>query len=314
MKEFLSPEESKRLRLQHRSEKNGRRRDRIKAILLSDKGWTFKMIAEALLLDEETISLHVREYIEKKKLSLETGGSQSKLNEEQTELLIEHLEMRTYTTIQEICIYVKKEYGINYTVAGMTSWMRSHEFSYKKPKGVPAKADLLKQKEFIEYYEKLVQTRPEDEPILFGDGVHPTMATKITYGWIRTGQDKAIPTTASRTRLNLMGSIDLETMGVTLGSNETIDSVAMEEHFQKLREKYPKAPKIHLILDQGPYNTSKDTRRAALKAGIILHYLPSYSPNLNPIERLWKVMNEYARNNRFFKESIQRTVSSLSQR
>ncbi|NDE83090.1 MAG: IS630 family transposase [Chlamydiia bacterium] len=209
--------------------------------------------------------------------------------------------MRTYTTIQEICIYVKKEYGINYTVAGMTSWMRSHEFSYKKPKGVPAKADPLKQKEFIEYYEKLVQTRPEDEPILFGDGVHPTMATKITYGWIRTGQDKAIPTTASRTRLNLMGSIDLETMEVTLGSYETIDSVSMEEHFQKLREKYPKAPKIHLILDQGPYNTSKDTRRAALKAGIILHYLPSYSPNLNPIERLWKIMNEYARNNRFFK-------------
>ena len=54
------------------------------------------------LLDEETISLHVSEYIEKKKLSLETGGSQSKLNKEQTELLIEHLEMRTYTTIQEI--------------------------------------------------------------------------------------------------------------------------------------------------------------------------------------------------------------------
>ena len=259
------------------------------------------MIAEALFLDEETISLYVSEYIGKKKLNLETGGSESKLNKEQTKLLIQHLEINTYTTIQEICAYVKKAYGIDYTVSGMTSWMRSHEFSYKKPKGTPAKADPLKQKEFITHYEKLVQTRPEDEPILFGDGVHPTMATKITYGWIRTEQDKAIPTTASRTRLNLMGSIDLETMAVTLGSYETIDSVAMEEHFQKLREKYPKAPKIHLILDQGSYNTSKATKQAALKAGIILHYLPPYSPNLNPIERLWKVMNEFVRNNRFFK-------------
>jgi transposase len=34
---------------------------------------------------------------------------------------------------------------------------------------------------------------------------------------------------------------------------------------------------------------------------IKLHFLPPYSPNLNPIERLWKVMNEHARNNRFFK-------------
>jgi len=31
-----------------------------------------------------------------------------------------------------------------------------------------------------------------------------------------------------------------------------------------------------------------------------LHYLPPYSPNLNPIERLWKVMNEHARNNTYF--------------
>ena len=37
--------------------------------------------------------------------------------------------------------------------------------------------------------------------ILFGDGVHPTMATKITYGWIRTGTRKPIATTSSRTRL-----------------------------------------------------------------------------------------------------------------
>jgi transposase len=147
-----------------------------------------------------------------------------------------------------------------------------------------------------------MNTIEDDEPIEFGDGVHPTMATKVTYGWIRQGRkhEKAISTTASRTRLNLMGSINLETMDVTIGSYETIDSLAMEEHFKKLRQKYPKAPKIHLILDQGPYNTSADTKGAARKYGIILHYLPPYSPNLNPIERLWKVMNERARNNRFF--------------
>ncbi|MCK5819333.1 MAG: transposase, partial [Psychromonas sp.] len=38
----------------------------------------------------------------------------------------------------------------------------------------------------------------------------------------------------------------------------------------------------------------------AKNLNIILHYLPPYSLNLNPIERLWKVMNEYARNNKYF--------------
>ena len=33
----------------------------------------------------------------------------------------------------------------------------------------------------------------------------------------------------------------------------------------------------------------------------VMHILPPYSPNLNPIERLWKVMNELSRNNMVFK-------------
>ena len=103
--------------------------------------------------------------------------------------------------------------------------------------------------------------------------------------------------------MNLFGSINLESMQVTIGAYETIDSLAMSKHFEALRQKYPKAPKIHLILDQGPYNKSNKTKEAAKKNGIVLHYLPTYSPNLNAIERLWKVMNEYVRDNQFFQSA-----------
>jgi transposase len=103
--------------------------------------------------------------------------------------------------------------------------------------------------------------------------------------------------------MNLMGALNLESMQVTIGSYETIDSETMVEYFDHLKAAYPKAPKIHLILDQGPYNISVVTREAAKKRGIHLHYLPPYSPNLNPIERLWKVMNEHVRNNRVFESA-----------
>lgn len=76
----------------------------------------------------------------------------------------------------------------------------------------------------------------------------------------------------------------------------------MGEHFKRMKEKYPNAPRIHLILDNGPYNKSKETLDAAKEFGIILHFLPPYSPNLNPIERLWKVMNEEVRNNVVFEK------------
>lgn len=305
MKDFLTSEQRETLKKRHRQERDGRVRDRIKAVMLSDKGWSYRHIAEALMLDEETVSQHVAQYWNQAKLKPQNGGSSSKLDPVQTGELTSHLEDNTYLKVTQICAYVEDKYGVSYTVAGMTSWLHEHGFSYKKPKGTPAKADPEQQAAFIEYYEKLLNSLPQDEPIEFADAVHPTMATRITYGWMRKGKDKRIETTASRTRLNLLGSINLESMEVTIASYETIDSKAMEQHFIALRKKYPKAPRIHQIVDNGPYNTSRETRQAAEKYAITLHYLPTYSPNLNPIERLWKVMNEYARNNRFFTSAKQ---------
>lgn len=302
MKSFLSEEERTNLKLQHRREKDRRTADRIKTVLLSDKGWTYKAIAEALLLDEETISRHIEEYTSQKKLRINVGGSVSKLNELQTKELLEHLENVMYVKVKDICEYVLEKHGIKYTIPGMTSWLKLHKFSYKKPKETPAKADPIKQEIFKEYYNRLKSETPEEEPILFGDGVHPTMATKVTYGWIRKGKNKPIATTASRTRMNILGSIELNTMRIVVQSFKTIDSTSMERFLEKVKETYFKAKKIHLIVDQGRYNTSEKTRGAAERLGIQLHFLPPYSPNLNPIERLWKVMNEQVRNNRFFKE------------
>jgi len=74
-------------------------------------------------------------------------------------------------------------------------------------------------------------------------------------------------------------------MDLIIEGYPTLNSEAMGAYFHKLRTRYPKAPHIHLILDQGPYNVSGETKKAAERWGIALHYLPPYSPNLNPRER-----------------------------
>lgn len=303
MTEFLTKQEQEILKKQHRQEKNRRVADRIKAVLLADKGWTYRQIAEALFLDEQTVGTHIDEYIAKKKLTIDSGGSLCKLCTSQIQELLAHLEIKTYLKISEICVYVQETYSISYTVAGMTAFMHQNGFSFKKPKGTPAKADPEKQKAFIKYYKNLRDSLPAEEPLLFGDGVHPTMATKVTYGWIKKGTEKPIETTASRTRINLFGTINLKDMSLVIEQYDTINSASITDYLKKLKEHYPTAPKIHLILDQGSYNTSAETALAAEQLGIILHHLPPYSPNLNPIERLWKLTNEKVRNNRFFKSA-----------
>ncbi|MFG5054338.1 IS630 family transposase, partial [Vibrio cholerae] len=127
-------------------------------------------------------------------------------------------------------------------------------------------------------------------------------ATKLSHGWIRTGQDKAIETTGSRSRLNIVGALNLSEIGRTVIDNdESINSENIVRFLCKLRESYPLTHKLHLILDGAGYHRSDLVKDAAFVLNIELHYLPPYSPYLNPIERLWKVMNEQVRNNVYFK-------------
>jgi transposase len=154
-------------------------------MLLSDAGWSYRRIAEALLWDEETISKHVDEYRTQQKLSIQTGGSKSKLSDEQELDLVKHLESKTYLKVAEICDYVIRTYGVHYAVSGMTNWLKRKNFAFIKLHPVPAKADPEKQALFAEEYEKLKKETPKDESILFFDAVHPTMATKVAYGWIK---------------------------------------------------------------------------------------------------------------------------------
>jgi transposase len=296
----LSKAEKSKLEKSHKKERDKRCADRIKAVLLFSEGWTQVQISQALRIREDTVHDHLSCYLKEKRLQPSNGGSVCKLSVAQTKELTNHLERATYDKVSTICAYVQKTYGIKYSISGMTGWLHKNKFSYKKPKGTPLKACPAKQEEFIEKYLELTSNLPTDEVIEFGDGVHPTMATKITSGWIRKGKDKLIPTIASRTRMNLFGSINLESMSVTINQYDTINSETLKKHFVALKAKYAGKKAIHLVLDKGSYNISVATMEAAKKHGITLHHLPPYSPNLNPIERLWKVMNEYVRNNKFF--------------
>ena len=149
-------------------------------------------------------------------------------------------------------------------------------------------------------YEELKSSISSDEVILFADGVHPTQATKISYGWIKRGEDKLVSTTASRTRLNILGALNLNGIHVSYSEHETINSASVISFFKQLEIEYAAVPRIHLILDQAGYHTSEALSEYIKGTRIELHFLPAYSPNLNPIERLWKVMNETVRNNRHF--------------
>lgn len=382
MRISLTTEQKIHLEKQHRAERDSRICDRIKAVLLNDRGWTYKQISHALLIHETTVWSHLNDYLQYGKLTSNSGGSRSKLDEQQTEELIAHLEQNTYPSTKEIIAYITLTYKVIYTQQGMHDWLIQNRFSYKKPKGTPAKFSAELQAAFIEKYIQLKTTLNPSELILFMDSVHPTQETKITSGWIRTGVEKLISTVASRKRINLTGAIDLSTMSVLTREYETINGSSTVDFLKAIETANPTATKIHIIADGGSAHTSHEValflrhsnavNRDYLKttyeinlpgsttilskkmktelvhvlekesllfenklvfeidkltAGqllnslksqpphpkFVMHILPPYSPNLNPIERLWKVMNELSRNNHVFKtfHEFQETIHAF---
>ncbi|EEH0273819.1 IS630 family transposase [Salmonella enterica] len=302
MKIELTAGQKAELELLHRACRDKRECDRIKAILLASEGWSTPMIAQALRLHETSVQRHISEYLNNGKLMPENGGSDSHLSKTQTAELTEYLTNTLLPTTQAIIELVDEWWGVRYTVAGMTKWLHRNGFSYRKPTGVPHKFSHEAQQAFIETYENLKQQASDDEPILFIDGVHPTQGTKLAYGWMPAGKKAhVVETTGSRTRLNIMGALNLNDIGSTvIREYNTIDSLNICRFFIAIRETYPITQKVHIILDGAGYHRAELVQEWAIVMNIELHYLPPYSPNLNPTERLWKVMNETVRNNHSF--------------
>ncbi len=161
------------------------------------------------------------------------------------------LRISEFTISRYLDDYLKKDerWDIQYTVSGLNKWLHQSGFTYKKPKGTPHKADVNKQAEFVEHYETLKASLPADEALLFMDAVHPTQATKITSGWIRKGVDKIINTTGSRTRLNIVGAIELNNLSAAVFDQfKTVNGEAIIAFFRKIRSAYASMSVIHIVL------------------------------------------------------------------
>ena len=302
MQDFLSASQRSSLKSAHRMERDRKIGDRMKVVLLADQGESFAEIARFLFIDEQTARRHLKDYFDNDKTGGSSGGSEGKLTPEQAARLRAILVTCDVPTAQTAVEKAKSLLGITFSLSGMTDWLKRNRFSFKKSEPAPAKADSQAQAKFIDKYRDLKNDLPEGEVILFLDAAHPTMATKLGYGWSTKGERKIVATTAGKTRVNVIGTLNAQTLKLVTTYPATVNSETLAEHFVRLRRSYPQTrfSTLNIILDQGSYCVSKATQIEAARLDIKLWHLPPYSPNLNLIERAWKVMNEQVRDNVYF--------------
>ena len=124
----------------------------------------------------------------------------------------------------------------------------------------------------------------------FVDAAHFVLAPFLGYLWTRMRRFIRAP--AGRQRFNVLGALNAVTHQlVTVTNDSYINAQSVCELLQKVAAAHAGIP-ITLILDNARYQKCKIVWALAESLNIELLYLPSYSPNLNLIERLWKFVKK----------------------
>src|SRR3990167_8291236 len=309
MKGFqLTSEEIQELRAAHKSavnSKNTRSAYKINAVILLGSGWSTEEVVEALLLDDETLRNYVTKYREGGfRALIETFhlGGFSKLSVEQISALCNELDNKIYLNTKDICFYIQNRFGISYAISGMTDLLHRLDYVYKKPKLVPATPDIEAQEIFLKQFNDFMRSKSENEAVVFVDAVHPIHNTLASYGWIKKGKQQEINSNTGRSRLNIHGAMNAETLETTIIASEaSVNTESTINLFEHLQAVYPLAVFIYVILDNAKYHFSSEVQEWIKGSRIKLVFLPTYSPDLNLIERLWKIFKKHVLRNKYYK-------------
>lgn len=120
------------------------------------------------------------------------------------------------------------------------------------------------------------------------------------FGWIKKGTAKFLKTNNGRKRIHINGAINLKTKELLFVEDERINAQTMIELLKNILNKQENGL-IHIILDNAKYYHAEAVKKFLREhPRIKFKFLPPYSPNLNIIERLWKILKKKVVYNKFY--------------
>lgn len=153
---------------------------------------------------------------------------------------------------------------------------------------------------------QLVDCPPAEARVFFGDQSDVGFYPKVGPDWGPRGQQMKVPTAGKNRKTYLFGALDAHSGDLLVGFWPRKDSLAFVDFLRQLLANVPDG-EIHLVLDNYGVHKSKRTRKflASEQAQRLhFHFLPTYSPWLNPIEITWRVLKRRAGTNKW-RDSIE---------
>jgi len=295
----LSNHAIKDLQKTYKQERERRLADRIQCIILFAEGMAVDALRKGLFVGIKTLKKWIETFrTQGLEGLLRWGytGQSGHLNDEQWAEVERELDENFYRRAHEVAAFVKQRFQVEYSDRGMQALLRRKGYRHIKTRLVPGKVDEAKQQEQRDFLQKYFDLKADLGPhdrLYHVDGVHPTHNVKITYVWTKKGTRRRVKSNTGRKRYNILGAYcpdDGEYVDVR--GTDNVNAKTLHTLIEKLRARHPEATRIILILDNARYNHAKLVKEHIENTAVELHHLPSYSPNLNLIERLWRFLKD----------------------
>lgn len=201
------------------------------------------------------------------------------------------------TWTQELLILVVgKQTGIQISTSTMSRTLRRLKVRLGRPKPVVAcpwkKARKTRR---LNEIRRLIENLPAGHVVVYADEVDIHLNPKIGADWMLQGMQKRVLTPGRNEKRYLAGALNAQSGRLTYVEGERKNSdLFIRQLWSLVRDDYPDAVCIHVILDNYRIHKSKRTQLAlqALGTRVRLHFLPPYCPDHNKIERSWKDLHD----------------------
>jgi transposase len=287
---------------------------RITALLLLADGLPVETVAERLGLGRSTIYSWLRAFVVERWASLRyrtSPGRPSKLSAGQKQrlkvLLSAGPEAAGYATgcwntalIQDLIV---REFGHLYNTHYLSELLHNLGFSYQKARFISDHLDQTRRAHWllVEWPAIVERARRQGAWLLFGDEASFAQWGSLGYTWAPTGQQPLIKTCGKRKGYKVFGLIDYFSGRLFYrGQRERFTAERYCEFLASVLSRV--SGPIMLIQDGARYHTAAKTQAflAAHAARVRVYQLPSYSPDYNPIEHLWRNVKREKTHNRYF--------------
>jgi len=248
------------------------------------------------------------------------GGRPEKLTPRQKKRLVELIEAGPLVVGFEMAcwnavlirVLIWREFGVLYNRQYVCTLLDNLGFSFQKARFVSDHLDTATRLAWLEHkWPAIVRAATRcNGLILFEDEASFAQWGSLSYTWARRGQQPAVPTSGKRKGYKVFGAIAYGSGHLFYqGIEGRFTSDSYQEFLQMIMARTTQH--LFLIHDGARYHTSAATQAflAAHSDRITAEPLPSYSPDYNPIEYLWKKTKQRATHNKYFKEFAALTVS-----